>query len=314
MTVALPGQSAAQPRNGLLLIALLSLTWGLAWPAFRVVLAEMPVWNFRAFCLALAAVSFFVIARLAGHRLRLRRGELGALALMALFNSLGWHLLSAYGVQLIGAGKASILGFTMPLWAALLSALLLKEPLRRTTLAGLVLGLAGVAVLLWGDAEILARSPWGVVAMLAAAVCWAMGTVLMKRSRSDLSVVALAAWQFALAAPVLAVGAWAVEGPVELASISLTAWLVLVYIIFIGLVLPQIVWFRIIRLYPAAVAALSTLAIPVVAVLSAALLIGEPLGWTQLLALLLVAGSLAVVLVLPALQWRRPRLPLPPTS
>ncbi len=57
-----------------------------------------------------------------------------------------------------------------------------------------------------------------------------------------------------------------------------------------------------VRLFPAQVAALGTLAIPVVGVFSSAALLGEPIGWAEIVALVMVVGSLSMVLLVPALR------------
>mgnify|MGYP001189062264 FL=1 len=312
-----PGQPAAKPAvragYGLMLTVVVSLGWGLNWPMMKIALDEIPVWTFRALCLVLSAASFFLLTLALRQRIRLRPGELLPLAATALFNVVGWHLLSGYGIQLIGAGKASIIGYTMPVWAALLGALLVKERLDRRTLLGLALGLGGVAVLLQEDLATFGRSPLGTLAMVGAAFTWALGTVLIKRVAPQLSLPSLAAWQFTLAAPVLIGGALLVEGPPRLAAVSGQAWLAMAYIVLVALVVCQLAWYRIVRLFTAAIAGLSTLAIPVVSLLSAALLLGEPLGWRQGVALLLVGASLCVVLVLPALARRR-RPASPPSA
>ena len=66
-------------------------------------------------------------------------------------------------------------------------------------------------------------------------------------------------------------------------------------------------WFRVVALFPASVAAIGTLAIPVVGVFSSALVLEELLAAADLLALALVVAGLFVVLVLPSLLARRPQ-------
>ncbi|MDH3596586.1 MAG: EamA family transporter, partial [Rhodospirillales bacterium] len=61
-------------------------------------------------------------------------------------------------------------------------------------------------------------------------------------------------------------------------------------------------FFQIVRLFPAALAAIGTLAIPVVGVFASALVLGEAVGVRELTALTLVCGALAVVLGLPAIR------------
>jgi drug/metabolite transporter (DMT)-like permease len=70
-------------------------------------------------------------------------------------------------------------------------------------------------------------------------------------------------------------------------------------------------WFRIVAIYPAAVAAIGTLAIPVVSVLASALLKHEAIGSSEILSLGLVLMSLMLVLVVPALKNRAAQVPEP---
>lgn len=298
---AASSSSLALPRSGLLLLALLSLAWGFNWPAMKVVLAEMPVWTFRALCLLGGAAGLFAAAAALGQRIRLRAAEIRPVAICSLFNMVGWHLLSGYGLHLIGAGKAAIIGFTMPLWAALLGSLLFRERVTREILLGLLLGGAGLVLLLADDIATLGRSPLGSLIMLGAALSWATGTLFSKRVPADLPTVSFTAWQLGLAAPVLTFGALTIEGPPDFAALSWAGWLCLVYAVVIAVIFCHWAWFCVVKLLPAIVAAIGTLAIPVVGFLSSALLLQEPLGWREATALLLVCGGLAVVLVLPAL-------------
>ena len=108
------------PPLGFVLLAGLTLFWGLNWPAMKIAFAELPVWWFRAACLWFGGLGLLAIARLSGQGLSVPRAERGALVVCALFNVLGWHLCSGYGVSLMPAGRASIIAFTMPVWASLL--------------------------------------------------------------------------------------------------------------------------------------------------------------------------------------------------
>src|SRR5258708_14653194 len=96
----------------------------------------------------------------------LRRHEIGPLILAALFNVTLWHLFSAYGVSLMAAGRASIIAYTMPAWALLLSAIVLGEPFGLRGLLALALGMAGIRALLLPDLEPIAPAPPGPRAMM----------------------------------------------------------------------------------------------------------------------------------------------------
>ncbi|MHA1600824.1 MAG: DMT family transporter, partial [Alphaproteobacteria bacterium] len=126
------------PPSGYVLLSGLTLFWGLNWPTAKIVLGEMPVWTFRSLCLVVGGCGILAITRLSGRSLRVPTSEIRPLLLCAVFNIVGWHLFSAYGVSLIESGRAAIIAFTMPVWAAALGWFVLGE---RLTLSG-VLGLA----------------------------------------------------------------------------------------------------------------------------------------------------------------------------
>ena len=134
-----------------LLLASLSLFWGLNWPGIKIIVSEVPVWWFRALCLIGGGSILMTLSALSGNRCRLQAGELGPILLCGSFAILGWMVCSAYGVSLMPAGRASIVAFTMPLWATLIAAYVLGERLTASKLSGLMLGLIGLGVLIGPD-------------------------------------------------------------------------------------------------------------------------------------------------------------------
>tara|TARA_B100000614_G_scaffold133772_1_gene119089 strand:+ start:177 stop:605 length:429 start_codon:yes stop_codon:yes gene_type:complete len=130
--------------------------------------------------------------------------------------------------------------------------------------------------------------------MTGAAFCWGAGTVVVKVGRIGLSTIALAGWQMLLAAIPLTIGA-AVLDDFDVSGIGLWPALGVVYNMLIGSALCVWIWFRIVALYSAGVAAISTLLIPVVGIFGGALLLGEHVGLAEIVALALVLAALAVV-------------------
>jgi drug/metabolite transporter (DMT)-like permease len=297
---------AALPPLGFVLLAALTLFWGANWPIMKIVLAELPVWWFRAGCLWFGGLGLVLIARLSRLSLAVPRGQRGPLLVCALFNVVGWHLLSGYGVSLMPAGRAAIIAFTMPLWASLLGSLVLGERLTPAKLIGLALGMIGLSVLIGPDLAALDKAPVGALFMLLGAVSWATGTVLLKRFRWSVPTTALVGWQLIAGAVPVSLGAVVLEAPPDLAGLSPQVMVALAYIIAFPMVFCQWAYYRTVRLFPAAIAAIGTLAIPVVGVYASALMLGEAVGWREFAALLLICSALASVL-LPA----RPR-PGPP--
>ncbi len=293
---------ASLPIAGMVLLAALSLFWGLNWPGMKIVLAELPIWWFRAMSVAAGAFGLLTIAYFTTGAVRPARAEVWPLLICAVFNIVGWHLFTGYGVSLMPAGRASIIAFTMPVWAAALSGIVLGEPMTRYKMVGLALGVTGLAVLIGPDLLVLQTAPVGAFFMLGAAVSWAIGTVLFKKYDWSSPVVALIGWQLLIGAVVITPGALLLEPVPDLTALSGTAIVALAYLFALPMVFCQWAYFKVVRMFPAAIAAIGTLAVPVIGVISSAVVLGEPVGVMEFTAMTLICGALGVVLVLPGLR------------
>ena len=295
------GESAA---TGLILLALITLFWGVNWPAIKLSVNEVPVWTFRTICLLAGAAGLFAIAAAARLSLRIPRQDLQPLVIAALGNITGWHLFSAVGVTMMQPGRASILAFTMPLWAAPIAAIWLKERIDGLRLFGLAVGMLGLAVLVVPDWANLQAAPWGPVFMLLAAISWAFGTVALKAHRYAMPTTSLVAWQMLLGGVPIFIGALLFDHDFDPAAVSGLGWGAVAYAALIPMVFCHWAWFRVVAIYPAVVAAIGTLAIPVVGIISSAMITGDQVGWDEILSLALVVLALFLVLVAPQLRRR----------
>lgn len=289
---------AGSAAASLALLAGLALMWGLNWPAMKVVLAELPVATFRSICCGFGGVALLALARASGELLEVPKQDRWPLLWVSVFNITFWHVGTALGLTMIAASRASIIAFTMPVWAALLAALVLGERLTQAKLLGLVLGLAGLGILVAPDFGRFLSAPLGVLAVLGAAMSWALGTILMKRHRWSISVAQLSGWQLLVGGLPIFIATPFLDDPIAaLAGLSARAALTLVFVLAVAMVFAQWTWVRLVRVLPASVAAIGSMAVPVVGVLSSALLIGETLGPAEFASLALVVAAIALVLV-----------------
>ena len=291
-------QHQTLPRSMWVLLVVLTLGWGFNWPMMKLALADMPVWTFRGVCVATGAAGLFVIARLSGQSLRVPRAQWVRLIVTSACNVTLWNVLIGYGLTMLHAGRSAILAYSMPIWAVLLCAFILHERLTRRRLLGLVLGMAGMALLIGGEFSAMRASPLGAILVTGAAFGWALGTVLMKRYPMSLGTTALTAWQLLIGglpimigAPILDWGDWR--------PIGTPAAIGLVYNMFFVFIFCFWAWFRIATTAPPSVSSLSTLMIPVVGVFSGIGLLGESPQWQEYAALVLVIAALATVVIAP---------------
>lgn len=292
---AAPGLPRGISAYSLVLLALLTLFWGINWPIMKLALNEMPVFTFRAFCLAGGAVGLFAIAIARRMPLGIPRGFGWKMTWIAFFNVSAWNILVLYGLDLLPAGRTTILAFTMPLWVVPMSAVWLHERLNGWKLAGLVIGLTGLFTLIAGEWQAMAAQPLGVALVLGASVSWAIGTVLIKRYAVPMSAVPFVGWQMVLGglpiwllAPLMEADRWT--------AWSATAWAATLYNAAICFVFCYWAWNTLVRSLPAGVSGLSTLMIPVVGVFSSMWMLGEQPAWPEFAALALIAAALAMVL------------------
>lgn len=282
-------------------LALLWLVWGTSWPAMRTVFLEMPVWQFRAVTTLLGGLALLAMARLAGGDVRPARSDWLPLALASVFNMTIWHVTSGYGLTMIGAGHAAVVVYTLPVWTALLSAFFLKERLTPRVFASLALGMGGVAALASNDFTALGANPMGLAFVLAAAVSWAVGTILIKRRRWSAGISALAGWQLLMAGVPIGIIALLTER-FTLHQASGAAVFSAFYVLVLGTVAGYALWFKVVSLFAATTASIGALVTPVIGMASSALLLDEPVGWREVAALALVLSAVALVIFRPAPQ------------
>ncbi len=292
----------ALPASGFLLLAGVTLFWGINWPGMKIALAEVPLWWFRTLSVGIGGAGLLAIAQMSSGTIRLSRKEILPLILCSIFAIMGWHIFSAYGVMMMPAGRASIIAFTMPVWASIISSFVLKEAVTWSKVVGLILGIGGLVVLMGEDFVVLGTAPIGALFMLGAAVTWGFGTVLFKKFTWTAPVAALVGWQLLAAMVPIGIVAIATESFPDLTALSVPAIISLVYLFTIPMVFCQWAYFKVVMIFPAAIAAMGTLAVPIVGVYSSALILREPVGWQELAALVLTCSALCAVLVVPALR------------
>jgi drug/metabolite transporter (DMT)-like permease len=289
--------SPSRPESslkGLLLLALLSLFWGLGWPAMKITLAEIRPWTFRAICLMAAGSGLLALARAGGNGLKVPAEDLKPLIITSIINITGWHILSAHGIAAMQAGRAAIVAYTMPLWAIILSRLLLKESITSNRLWALAIGFSGLTLLLGSDIQKVGAAPAGAIFMLGAAFCWAAGTVLVKFFHWHMPAALVMGWQLLIGGIPVVIGALLLDPLAALGGISWKAAAAFLYLIAGPMIFCHWAFFVVVQLFPANVAALSTLSIPVIGVFSSALLLGETLTAGEFGAMMLVVISLGL--------------------
>ncbi len=258
-------------------LLLLAALWGasflftrVAVPAFGpVALVELRV--------LIAALFLLMLVAWRGELAALR-ANLGRATLLGLINSALPFFLYNYATLTITAGLASILNATVPMWAAVIGVLWLRERIRISQWFGLALGLIGVAVLVWGKVDLRPGSTqWSVTlavgAALAATLAYGAAVHLARRLQAGVAPLVTAAGTQIGAAVVMAVPAlwlWPAQTP------GAPLWLAVVALGIGCTGVAYVLYFRLIARTGPLRAASVTFLIPVFGTLWGALFLGEP--------------------------------------
>ena len=282
----------------LALLALLTLVWGTNWPLFKIALDELPVLTFRAITMIVGVAMLTAILLARGESFVVPKGKWPALIAASAANILIWNITTALAVLYIPSGHASVLAYTMPLWVALIGFAVFGQRLTGRLLAALLIGAMAVLALMLPNFASYERAPAGLFWGLFAGFCWAIGTFIVKRTAWAGMGLSLTFWQIVISLPPILLGALVIDGlPDHWPSTrALTAT---IYTGAIPMALGTATWFALVKLLPAQIAALSSIAIPIVAIVSGVLLLHEPLSPLQMVAIASTVVALWLALTPP---------------
>lgn len=285
-------------RKDLVLLFLLTLSWGINWPIMKLGVQDYPPITFRVLGMMGGLPVLWIAARMQGIALAISREELRSVARLAIPNMVLWNILIILGVKLLTSGRAAILGYTMPVWAMLFGLLLFRERPPRGAAFGVAFALGGALLLLSSEFSNIAGQPLGTLLALLAAASWGYGTVVLKRAGLAMPILKLTFWMLvigtcglAIVAVIAEVHAWRLPNGREFAAIAFNGLITFGF--------AHAVWFRLARALPPVASSLSVMFIPVVGVFSGALLLGETLHWQDTVAMVLILLSMSTVLLKP---------------
>jgi drug/metabolite transporter (DMT)-like permease len=285
-------------RKDLVLLALLTLFWGLNWPVMKIGVRDFPPLTFRTISMLGGLVVIWLAARAQGASLAVPAGARMTVIRLAIPNMLIWHSMIIIGVKLLSSGRAAILGYTMPAWAVLSGLIFFGDRISRSALVGIALAMSGALLLLSSEFSRLSGQPVGTVMALIAAAGWGFGTVLMKRTQLDMPTISLTFWMLSFTTVIMAMLALIFEYP-AIRMPHPIEWAAIIYNSAIIFGFAHVVWFRLARILPPVASSLSVMFIPVLGTFSGAWILGEVPHWQDYVAMLLILGAMSTVLFKP---------------
>lgn len=274
-----------------LALFILSVTWGYTWVLAKQALSYAPPFAFAAERCVGGALALLLAVRLMGRPFRLVSP--GAMFAIGLTQVTGFMVFQTWALVEGGPGKTAVLIFTMPIWTLLIAWPVLGERIRGKQWLAALSTLTGLLLII---------EPWSMHASLfskllglLAALCWAIGTVLIKRlrARHQVDLLSLTAWQMLIGAVPLVLLAWIV--PERNTDWSVSYIWILVFMSVVSTALCWWLWVTILDRVPAWEASLSVLGTPVVAIVSSRLMLNEEFKVSELTGILLIGSGLALL-------------------
>lgn len=289
--------SARRPPVVYLYLAIVVLAWAANWPLMKLALADAPPFAFVLY--RMLGTMLLLGPTLAAGRIRLvpEAGERTGMFVVGLFNVAGFLICGIVGLSIVPAGRAIVLGYTMPLWAIPIELWLEPNRLSRMQLLGGLIGFAGLLLFMnpglvdWSDGRVVAGNGM----LLLAAICWATGSVLYRRRHWRSGFWAQTFWQLATSTVIIA----AVALPAVLQTpVQWSWWLlaILAYNWIVTTALGYFLWNRVLAVMPAGVAGQVMALTPVGGFLLSTAMFGGAITLDVILSIVLIIAGIIVTL------------------
>jgi drug/metabolite transporter (DMT)-like permease len=282
-------------RRQLVLLVLLTAVWGLNWPVMKLGVTGYPPLTFRAMSIWLGLPVLGLGLWLLKVPFRMPRRHWPELLWLSATNMFVWHACIILAVKTLSSGRAAILGYTMPIFSAVIGMLLFHALLSPRGWLGVSAAAVGVGLLLWHELTQMAGQPVGVALALVAAATWALGTQLLRRTRIEVPTLSISFWMTALTALVMTALSLVFE-QAQWQAPTPTVWGAIVFNAVLIFGFAHAAWFTLARDLPPVASTLSVMFIPVVGVFSGALWLGEVVHWQDWTAVLLMMVAIGSVL------------------
>lgn len=280
---------------GFLCLGVAASGWAFNWPLMKLLLQDWPPLFARGVAGLTASLVLAVIALSQRQSLRVPREAMPRLLLSSFTNVFAWMGFGTMAMKFVTVGEGALIIYTMPIWAMLFAwPFLDQRPTGRDVIA-LVLAMAGVTLILGGSGYAFdAGKLIGIVLSLSSATLFALGNVV-NRTPLPMPRLAIVVWQVGLGCLAMLIPGILFERP-NYGAISPVGFACLVYMTLVPMGVCYIAWFETLRRLPTLAASTGLLLVPVLAVIAAAIVLGEPLGMREVAAVAITLGGVTLAL------------------
>ena len=277
-------------------LLLLGAIWGGSFFFARIAVAEIHPLALVLFRVGIAGAALHVYLAARGISFALARPRAGAFLALAILNNVIPFSLIFAGQTALGAGLASVLNATTPFWTVLLAnALTADEKLTWNKVAGILLGIAGTAVMIGpGLVAGIGGQVWAKLALVGASVSYAFALILARRFRGVPPTVVATA-QLTASTVVMIPVVLVTVGTTGLFSASAPVWAAVFGLALLSTAVAYILYFNLVASAGATNASLVTLVVPASAILLGIAFLGESLETYEMAGIALIALGLVTI-------------------
>ncbi|KUP21181.1 DMT family transporter [Paenibacillus sp. DMB5] len=282
----------SQRSRTVLLLAFLVIVWGINWPLSKIALTYAPPLLFAGIRTVIAGIILIIAALPKWKQLEFRRLWPVYLA-SAVLSIVFYYGFQTIGLQYVPSGLFSAIVFLQPVLLGIFAWIWLGESMYGLKIFGLLLGFAGVAALSIGGFT-GSISAAGVLLALASALCWALGTVYMKRNAARVDMLWLTAMQIMIGGLIL-LGAGSVTESWSAITWSSAFIVNTLFIAVFVIALGWMVYFKLINEGEAGKVGSFTFLIPLISIGSSVVLLHEQITLNLIAGMVLIVGSILLV-------------------
>jgi drug/metabolite transporter (DMT)-like permease len=280
-----------ETRRAVIVLILLVILWGYSWITSKIGLNYASSIDVVALRLELGALT--LLAGLLWTRRSLRPEHWKALLIIGLIQTGAFLLLNTWALSEGGPGKTSILVFTMPFWVLVFAWPMLHERIHGLQWISVALAVAGLVFVL--EPWQMHTSMFSKTLAVIAGMCWAIGVIYAKQlhNRAKVEPLAFTFWQMLVGLVPVVLCQLLIDRPAVIWSNTFIGVTLFNGIAATGL--GWLAWLYVLHRLPAGTTSLSSLAIPVIAIVSSYIQFGEQVGRSELTGMLLIGLALALL-------------------
>lgn len=284
------------PRLDLLALAMglaFALIWSSAFSSARIALADAPPFLFLGLRFAVAGLGAVAVALALGQRFPRERRSWTMIAIFGFCQNSLYLGLNFWGMTMVPAGLAAIIASALPLVVAAAGRLWLGERLPWLGLGGLAAGFGGVVLIMAGRLA-AGVDPFGIALCVAGLLALSVATMIVRGTSAGEGLLMIVGLQMLVGAVTLMPVGLLFESVADVRP-TLSLALAFAYIVTMPGVIATLIWFALVNRIGATAASTFHFLNPPFGVAIAGILLGEPLGWIDVVGVVIVTAAIAAV-------------------